>query len=124
MDHTHSTALTLTVFSSGRWPRPVDEGVCGDFAAFLNSTPATDYYQIGPAIIGRQQLRLRTVALTAAIAARTGLMLNSVYLPWIGEYTPRRAPLHLSIASSLYSPCRALARSEWPTHALLRHRGD
>ena len=123
MDHTHSTALTLTVLSSGRWPRPKDEGACGDFAAFLNSTPATDYYQIGPAIMGRQRLTLRTLAFTAAIAARTGLMLNSVYLPWIGEYTPRRAPLH-TLSLALYSPCRALARSGWPTHALLRHRGD
>ena len=44
----------------------------------------TEHFQMGPAIMRRDNPKLRTVALTIAIAGVTGLLLNASFLPWIG----------------------------------------
>ena len=71
------------------------------------------YYQIGPAIMWRQEIKLHTVALTAATAAQTGLLLSSKHLPLIGASTCSRRARASARASRHISTDRATPFSQW-----------
>ena len=62
----------------------MDEGLCHSLECHRNAASATEHFQMGPAIMRRDNPKLRTVALTIAIAGVTGLLLNASFLPWIG----------------------------------------
>ena len=78
----HLAPLTALLF--GRWPMARDSGVCHTLDDLQNAPPVTGYYQIGGMVVNRDNPKQRTLAFTAAIAARAGLMLSSKYPPLIG----------------------------------------